>query len=195
MFRWIPFALAVFIDSPLNTFVTVLLVAILLLILIPVRPFENYLVNVSDGLLLLNLAILFIGALYYDVKVASAAADERDTIESQATIFSTALVCLAYLQFAAIVLYHLVVIRFPKLHEKLKKLKSMAICKFQSNTLGKQLFGETVIVNESNREKEGEVNKPPEITCTELREPLLEEGDGEAVLVSVSPPRTEQKTQ
>ena len=132
--------------------------------MIPIKPLENFWVNVSDGLLLLNLVIMFIGVLYYDIKDASTTGDERDAVMSQATSFSTVLVSLAYLQFAVILLYHLVAIRFPQLQDMLKKI--MAVKAFARSRLEKKDAEERTPIASDHGSR---------VDYSSLREPALEE--------------------
>ena len=201
IFRWIPFTLAVFVDTPANIFITGLLIIFQLIILMGILPFQSFWVNVSDSLFLTNLIVLFMGSLFFQAQAAAASPSEINAIASQATSFSTVFVIIAYLQFTAIVFYHLV-IRFKRLKEQLKKLYNA----LRRTKLGKKLLGEpaddpistytnpstkdSTIITEAGISPSSPVTfseVPPIATFTELREPLVEDEPAAVELVSLSP--------
>lgn len=175
--RWIPYALVFLQPAPQNLFGTALVLLVLEFFQLLLRPLQGFWRNLSDGYFLLNLIILFLGSVYF--RSLDADEEERDRFMEQATRFSTAFIILAYLGFAAVLCYHIIV-RFPRLQQALKRLVEMR---------GKKK--EVVYVPQSiNSEREPPtVSKPTEsvTTYTELREPLLE-SEGSLEIVTLSAP-------
>ena len=194
MSRWTPFALAFFNQTPLDVFSTGILVTMQMFLLLLLKPFQSFWVNASDGLFLLNISLLFTGVLYHDAVAGAISGSEKNDLLSQATAYSTTLVMIAYIQFAAIVFYHLV-IRFPWLQNQLNKLNGAV----RRTRAGKKLFGKAaqpsmhadtpkIAKQDTSFLEESTLSRqfvPASVTFTELREPLLDEGVADVVSVSV----------
>ncbi len=191
--RWVPFALVFLQPSPQNLFGTAVVLVVLEFFQLLFRPFQGFWRNLSDGLFLLNLIILFLGSLYFRAIEGSYEASKRDEFMRQAAGFSSAFITLAYFGFAAILTYH-VIVRFQKLKERVKRIRTLL-------TRGKK--EELIKLPEYEREPVGSLSSQPGepafpsmVTFTELREPLLET-EGSLQIVSLPPtsrPVTEHLT-
>ena len=199
IFRWVPFALAYFIQPPRSNFVSGILFSLLLFLQMIIRPFKKEWINILDGFFLFNLVALIMGSLYY-----SATEDPESRINrSQATAFSTALVVFGYLGFYIVISYHIGK-RFPRL--KLWFSKCFSACRRGRKTHKvEKVFVQTSQTGETTWEEREDFDgqgtytqtqsishsKPQSVTTfSELREPLLElEGTFEIVTLP-SPPAT-----
>ena len=200
IFRWIPFALVYFLDSPENTFITNIFLLVLIFFQLILRPFVGKWRNVLDGYFLLNLLILFSGSLYFNARAELNSGNMRQQILEQQTIFSTVFISIfGYLGFAVVFVYHIFE-RFPKLKKSLLdlflKLKNVLRkgkeSEYNAETVPPPNVGnvnETLPPDELSTGAEHSTgqNKPPHVvTVTELREPLLE-WEGTVEVVSAPP--------
>lgn len=104
-FRWPPFMLAYFAQAPLNVFVTVVLLVLLLFFQLFLQPFQGSWRNFVDGYFLVNLIILLVGGLYFGAEYRERVSHVEQ--DRELTDFSTAVVTLGYLGIAGVILYHL----------------------------------------------------------------------------------------
>ena len=197
IFRWIPFALVYFLDSPESTFITNIFLLVLIFFQLILRPFVGKWRNVLDGYFLLNLLILFSGSLYFNVRAELNSGNMRQQILEQQAIFSTVFISIfGYLGFAVIFVYHIFE-RFPKLKKSLLDL-FLKLKNVLQKGKGNEYNAETVApgtVNEtpppdnlstSAEYSTGQKQPPQVVTVTELREPLLE-WEGTVEVVSAPP--------
>ena len=130
-FRWVPFSLVYLITSPLNTFVTDLLLVVLLFFQLILKPFIGKWRNALDGYFLLNLIILFSGSLYFSARAEFSCGAMRQQVLEKQTIFSTVFISLGYLGFIVVLVYH-IFNRFPRLKDAFLKLNC---CKKKSEII------------------------------------------------------------
>ena len=204
IFRWIPFALVYFLNTPENTFITNFFLLVLIFFQLILRPFVGKWRNVLDSYFLLNLLILFSGSLYFNVRAELNSGNVREQVLEQQATFSTVFICIfGYLGFAVVLLYH-IFDRFPKLKNfllrLLLKLKNALLRKgkeseYNAETAAPPNLGadnEPPPPDESSTGAENSTGqkKPPHVpqvvTVTELREPLLE-WEGTVEVVSAPP--------
>ena len=189
IFRWVPFLLVVFLEPPLNLFITSILVALLLFIQTQLRPFKGIWRNVLDNYFLLNIVILFLGSLYFRVEAEDGSDRQREDALRRLTSFSTTMVFFGYVAFAIVYCYHLG-LRFPRLKECFKKC-----CRRKADYEPEKVFvpqteapdhvhneGQIssgyVMVNHSGKNGTQVTSKESNartVNFTELREPLLED--------------------
>ena len=79
-FRWVAYSLIYFIDSPENTFVTDILLVVLLFFQLTFKPFIGKWRNALDGYFLLNLIVLFSGSLYFSSRAEMDSGDMRQQV-------------------------------------------------------------------------------------------------------------------
>ncbi len=192
MFRWLPLVVFYLVPFPVDSFVTGLSLLFLLCAQIMLQPFKGQWRNLLDNFFLLNLVVLFFGAVFFEaVKDLSG----TDKAESDGTIFSTFLVILAYLGFVVVLVYHIIT-RYQPLEDAVKRcfrrgedvkkvvmvptslpepenLEPVETQDFMSIDHTK---GDTVTQNQS-----GDLVR---VDFTILREPLLDEGTVEIVTVT-----------
>ena len=195
IFRWVPFALIYFADSPDNTFVTLIFLAVLNFLQLTLRPFTGRRRNALDGYFLLNLIILFSGSVYFNAVAESHSGTTREKVLEQHTVFSTVFITFGYLGFVVVFIYH-IFNRFPKLKNALHTI--------YKNRSGKKVQKIFVPQNfETGEEPQAELSRsaeyltaskkhPPAVTVSELREPLLDL-EGSIQIVSLPPVLTEQR--
>jgi hypothetical protein len=190
IFRWIPFALAIFVRPPISIFVTNFLLIILVAVQVDIQPFRGKWTNKIDTIFLYSLVLLFSGSTYfwseYSLKTTQ---DDRDLVTYLSLAYSTIFIVFAFLVMLGIFAYHIIV-RFPKLHElfgrcwnktPIQKIYSIQPPK-NSNvaTMSNAENAEEAVPSETSRNT---INKgsttntlPVVISASELREPLLESG-------------------
>lgn len=169
IFRWIPFTLF-FIQPTLESlFGTAIILIVLQYFQLLLKPFKGFWRNVLDGYFLLNLVVLFLSSVFFRAIAESKSSDEADHDFTKASALSIALVALAYLGFAVIVIYH-IIIRYPKLEEKMRELVKRRMTK------EKPAKPQDRSVEVSTRT----------VGYTELREPLLDAGSLEVVTFTAS---------
>ncbi len=192
MFRWIPLVMFYLVPFPTDAFVTALALLLLLYAQLMFQPFKSPWVNHLDNLFLLNLVVLFFGAVFF----------EADDAEEQLTAFSTFFVTLAYIGFAAILIYH-IIIRYRTLREGVQKCFKRGEEKVVVTVLTSAPEPEALETQEGQEFVTIDTNITSDTTQTDrgsvvrvnfsvLREPLLEEGS--LVLVPVSSPTEEAPT-
>ena len=116
MLRSIPLVLAFFSRYPLNVFILVIFLIVLLYIQLFAKPFQKAAVNITDGFLLMNAIILAVGALYFDSAMNIASEEKQSRILTQHTSFSYVIIYTAYIIFFCILLYYI----YLRLPEKLQ---------------------------------------------------------------------------
>ena len=200
MFRWIPFALAFTVPYPINTFVTVFLINLLLFVQLVVRPFKGKWRNIIDGLFLLNLILHFAGALFFTALIDSRATDDAAIVEAQMSNYTFALYALAYVMYIAILGLH-VYMRFPKLWERVRKsvrskdakaLPRLSRAHTQAEE-GEEAdgLGSYAEIDGLDASMNTNLSRPPVVfRSSELREPLLDDmGSVEIITHVVTQPR------
>ncbi len=186
IFRWVTHALVFFETPPQSLFGTAVVVIVLEFLQLSLRPFKGFWRNLSDGLFLLNLVILFVGSLYF--RALDSDNDDTERYMEQATAFSTVFIALAYVGYVAILSYHIIV-RFPKLQQALKRnwqlmVRRVRRQKEEDELDVPELRKESVVPHSSE-------TPVSSVTFTELREPLLD-GEGSLTIVTLpSRPRPE----
>jgi len=103
----VPFALIYFIDSPENTFVTDILLVVLLFFQLTFKPFTGKWRNALDSYFLLNLIVLFSGSLYFSSRAEFNCGDMRQQVLENRIIFSTVFINLGFLGFIIVLVYHI----------------------------------------------------------------------------------------
>ncbi len=191
IFRWIPFALAIFVRPPISIFVTNFLLIILVAVQVDIQPFRGKWTNKIDTIFLYSLVLLFSGSTYfwseYSLKTSQ---DDRDLVTYLSLAYSTVFIVFAFLVMLGIFAYHIIV-RFPKLHElfgrcwnktPIQKIYSIQPPK-NSNiaTTSNTENAEEAVPSETSRNTTGNNGRttntlPAVISASELREPLLESG-------------------
>ncbi len=170
--RWIPFALFFLQPTPQSLFGTAIILAVLQYFQLLLKPFKGFWRNVLDGYFLLNLIVLFLSSLFFRAIAELETVGDGEDARKSATNVSIALVALAYLGFAVIVLYH-IVIRYPKLEESLKRLLSRKVDKTVTSAEPQNLSVQFPTAS---------------VGFTELREPLLD-SEGSLNVVTFTKPR------
>ena len=158
LFIAIAFGLQYFLSSPMNIVVVLILLIIGLFAQVVLKPYKSAQVNTFNSFLLLDLIIIFVVALFYNLPIFQTTVGE---LESQ-DVLTLVLVMVAYL---SIVVYH-VYQRFPWC----KSLAASVIGKFRK---GVRTENGNQNATSDNREMNGPVND--NLRFTTLREPLLEE--------------------
>ena len=103
---------------PMTLFMLCTFSICLLSIHLTIRPFRGTVRNLFDSSLIINMALLFAGVLFFSNTLYTVG-DEKKALDQ--TYFSMALVLLAYLQFLGVFIYHLQ-LRFPRLRKLFLKL-------------------------------------------------------------------------
>ena len=202
LFRWVPFALAYFLQPPRSVFVTGLLFALLLFLQMVIRPFRKEWINILDSYFLFNLVVLFMGPLYYS------AIENPEAHIAEATGFSTTVVVFGYIAINIMIVYHIGK-RFPRLKEwfskcyegcrrrhKARKVERVFVQTGQSETTDQEFENidtperDTLTVHRTAYGAGITASKshtPQAPTFSELREPLLEL-EGTFEIVTLPPP-------
>ena len=200
IFRWVPFALAYFLQPPRSPFVTGLLFALLLFFQMVIQPFRKEWINILDSYFLFNLVVLFMGALYY----SATDNPESQTNVSQSTAFSSTVVVFGYLGMCIMISYHIGK-RFPRLKEWFSKCYRGCRRRRKTHKVEK-VFVHTGQTEDPDLEREDidgqetftrthptaygasiTAGTPAATTFSELREPLLEL-EGTFEIVTLPPP-------
>ena len=193
IFRWIPFALAIFVRSPINIFVTNFFLIVLVAIQVAIQPFREKWSNGVDAIFLYNLVLLFSGSTFFWSEYNGAAQNDRNLVTRLSLAYSSIFILLGFFVMLVIFIYHIIV-RFPKLQKLLGRCLNKSplqkiyniqplrdnetIASFRSNNAEKTeetlptSTDSTNVTNTSTTAK----SQPPVITASELREPLLESG-------------------
>ena len=105
-------------------FFTILVLVTLVFAQLLFKPYRGFFRNLSDGFLLANLIILFVGALRISEQYGF---ETEATVQERQTIFSAAVVSVAYAVFSGVLLYH-IFLRLPqraqdKLIDKIKQIR------------------------------------------------------------------------
>jgi len=195
IFRWVPFILVYFADSPSNTYITSVLLVTLLFFQLMFKPFVGAGRNALDGYFLLNLIILVSGSVYFNAVAESNSGMMRQQVLQLQTAISTAIVTFGYLGFAVVFVYHMFD-RFPKLknaslhvihHFKydVKKEEGQKASSPQVTETATEppVEPSTDVDAQYSIKKEAQ---PIIVSVTELREPLLED-EGIAETVTAPP--------
>ena len=194
IFRWIPFALAVFVRPPISIFVTNFLLIILVTIQIAKQPFREKWRNTIDAIFLCNLVLLFSGSTFFWSEYNGAILNNRNLVTRLSLAYSSIFIIFGFLVMLVIFIYHIIV-RYPKLHKilgrcltktPLRKIYNIQPPRSNDIVTGvsplnsskkaeENLPSETYHTNTSNGNTTA-VTQPVVITASELREPLLESG-------------------
>ena len=194
IFRWVPFILVYFADSPSNTYITSIFLVTLLFFQLMFKPFVGTGRNALDGYFLLNLIILISSSVYFNAVAESNSGTMREQVLQVQTATSTTIIVFGYLGFAVIFVYH-IFDRFPKL----KSASLHVIQRFKYNVRKEEEDQKTSGPNNTETGNEPPVEQstdvdaqysikrtqPKIVTVTELREPLLDEGIAETVTSSL----------
>ena len=192
IFRWIPFAVASFVQPPTNIFITNFLLILLFAFQINLQPFRSKWLNIIDSVFLLNLILLFLGSIYFWSEYNDNNSN-RSLTTLNSYIYSNIFIIVIFILMLAIVVHHLI-LRFPKLKSFIgrfwNKTPLTKVYKFPSDKKttdaepGNSIEGASEITStEVNMDNQDPVNtnepqpavKPQDIvTSAELREPLLE---------------------
>ena len=98
-----------------------ILLVVLLFFQLMFKPFIGKWKNALDGYFLLNLIVLFSGSLYFSSRAEIDSGDMRQQVLEKQAIFSTVFICLGYLGFIIMLVYH-IFNRFPNLKDTFLKL-------------------------------------------------------------------------
>ena len=167
MLRFVPFGLALFSSYPTNALLMVIFISILWFVHERIAPFVGYWQNAFDSFFMLNLIILFIGNIYYERYRDTSTDSQSYPVAYKALVY--VLLITAYLAFVTILIIQ-VFIRFPKLREKLSKLKRMK----KPESMTRPLLS----LNGESTDKEldsAPENAPRVVHYSEFREPLIDE--------------------
>ncbi len=187
IFRWIPFLLTFLVAVPTNLFITDLMLIILLFVQLTVKPFKSFWINVLDSLFICMLVMMFTGTLFF---VANERQGDTASLEG-ATIYNEIFIVLAFFMILGIFVYHFM-IRFPKLKAFGLRVLYCLSCKKSSKfappqeTSEKDVRDKTIDMKERRAASPKKPPAPPthSVVSTELREPLLEDGD---ISITVTP--------
>ena len=91
-------------------FLTILVLVTLVFVQLLLKPYRGFCRNFSDGFLLANLIILFVGALMINEQYGY---ETEVIVQERQTIFSAAVVSVAYIVFLGVLLYH-IFLRLPQ---------------------------------------------------------------------------------
>ena len=139
--RSIPLVLAYFSRYPLNVFILVIFLIVLLYIQLFAKPFQKTAVNITDGFLLMNAIILAVGALFFDNAINTANEEKQSRILTQHTSCSYVIIYTAYVIFLCILLYY-IYLRLPeKLQNTIKdKSRKLPHCLKESTDKDEELW-------------------------------------------------------
>ena len=172
IFRWIPFALALLINPPLNIFITNFLLIILLVLQLTVQPFRMKWKNYVDAIFLLNLVLLFLGSIYFWSIYGSASEADRRAVSRSGLGYINTFIALGFLLILAIFI-HRIVLR----SSKLRQLVGRCLSKLPlSNVSDTELTREII-----------DVNSDPASDVTTIRDSYTETSDGNKRPVSQQP--------
>ena len=190
IFRWIPFALAVFVRPPISIFVTNFLLIILVAVQVDIQPFREKWRNKIDAIFLYTLALLFSGSTFFWSEYGFASQNDRSLVTTLSLAYSSILIIFAFLVMLIIFVYHIMV-RFPKLRALLGRcLNRTPLLKMyniqpprsadvptspDTEVAEEAVPSKTYSSNATNNGSNGKT-QPVVITASELREPLLESG-------------------
>ena len=190
IFRWIPFALGIFVRPPISIFVTNFLLIILVAVQVDIQPFREKWTNKIDAIFLYSLVLLFSGSTFFWSEYSFASAqDDRDLVTYLSLAYSTIFIVFAFLVMLGIFGYHIIV-RFPKLHalfgrwwNKTPIQKIYTIQPPRNSYVATSSNAENAVEaipsetsrNTTNNGSTGST-QPLVISASELREPLLESG-------------------
>ena len=193
IFRWIPFALAIFVRSPINIFVTNFFLIILVAIQVAIQPFREKWRNIIDVIFLYNLVLLFSGSTFFWSEYNGVSQNGRNLVTLLSLAYSSIFILLGFLEMFVVFIYHIIV-RFPKLQKllghcliktPLRKIYNIQpsrdnenITSSSSNNAEKAKETVPSSTHSTNASSTSSTAKtqPSVITASELREPLLESG-------------------
>ena len=112
--RWVAYGLQPWHLFPTDALLVGTVIAGLTYSQLLLRPFKGLWRNVWDSLFLLNLNVLFLSSLHFEVKANILPEDERVAVYREQFAFSTTFLVIAYIVAAGIIVFH-VIDRFPKL--------------------------------------------------------------------------------
>ena len=176
--RIIPFLFAVFTPYPTNCFLLIIFIAILLVLHERCQPFEGKWQNILDEFFMFNLLLLSAGGVFFGLTTPNSGTH---------IAFVSILLILAYFAFLVIITVH-IDSRFPiirktvmnfykKIKSKLNERKDVK----DTETLDDDDDGYTapilLKIDSNTRKQNG--SKPKPTTYSELREPILEYGEGD----------------
>ena len=205
IFRWIPFAVASFVQPPTNIFITNFLLILLFAFQINLQPFRSKWLNIIDSVFLLNLILLFLGSIYFWSEYNDSNSN-RSLTTRNSYIYSNIFIILVFLLMLAIVVHH-VILRFPKLKSFIGRLWNKTplnkVYNFPSDKEatdadpGNSINGAREMTS-TELDVSVDTNKhysiKPQravVTSSELREPLLESGTSD--LYEVNPSSTSER--
>ena len=172
IFRWIPFALALLINPPLNIFITNFLLILLLVLQLTVQPFRMKWKNYVDAIFLLNLVLLFLGSIYFWSIYGSASEADRRAVSRSGLGYINTFIALGFLLILAIFI-HRIVLR----SSRLRQLVGRCLSKLPlSNVSDTELTREII-----------DVNSDPASDVTTIRDSYTETSDGNKRPVSQQP--------
>jgi hypothetical protein len=191
IFRWIPFALAIFVRPPINIFVTNFFLIILVTVQVSIQPFREKWRNTIDLIFLVNLLFLFSGSTFFRAEYNGAAESHRSLITLLSLAYNSILIIFGFFVMLIIFIYHIIV-RFPKIQKLLGRcLNKIPLMKIHdiipppkddeiaasNNTENTEepLLSNTHSTNTTDNHSSVK-SQPSIITASELREPLLESG-------------------
>lgn len=162
--RIIPFCFAVFTSYPTNCFLLIIFLAVLLFFQVSFQPFEGKWQNILDEFFLLNLLLLSTGGVFFGLTTPNSAAH---------ITFLAILLALAYAAFLVIFAIH-INLRFPIIRKKVIGLY-VKMKKDQKHIVTDD-DNELIVMHKSC---ENSIKESVTTTYTELREPMLDYGEGE----------------
>lgn len=112
IFRWIPYALAVFVRPPISIFVTNFLLIILVIVQIAQQPFREKWRDIIDAILLciINLVLLFSGSTFFWSEYNGATLNNQNLVTRLSLAYSCSIfIIFGFLVMLVIFIYHIIV--------------------------------------------------------------------------------------
>lgn len=164
LFTTIAFVLQYFITSPANIIAILMLLIVGLVAQLVLKPYKSVGVNTFNSFLLLDLIVIFVFALFYNIPIVQT---EVGNVESQ-DIVTLVLVLLAYISIVALLVYHMYH-RFSWCRSLVASIRE----RFR-NVVGREISNQ-----KTNNREDG-------VKYSILREPFLADRDGNTMSIDDS---------
>lgn len=204
LLRIIPNAIAYLLPQPLNILLLGVFSIALLFLQVVIQPFQGVSQNILDHFFILNIAMLVMGALYFEIFITAHQESQAEYVPyyQQQYAYSLVLVNVAYIAFLLVIMWH-IQHRFPSICRTLSSLIStVRIYKANVSIDSAEttpIIGQVEMRSDSDslsEEEDGKMteatthktsasqNVPHVVNYSILREPLLEEGMADLVPVA-----------